>query len=176
MMMMHKAVKVLPSGLWARVEGVVGRSVGEQGLWQKPAMAMSTKLDGSTKSGIDEGSPGNNPAEREAFKSDMDSSYGDAYSTRSSDEGFGERYGEAVKVVLEEKDTRELQRGETAERDQSKESVKQVQYDTSQGEHVREKEVARHSEKGTAFKSDLAAHKRQEENHKSEGGRGGAAT
>jgi len=34
----------------------------------------------------------------------MGKSYGDAYSTRCLDEGYGERYGEAaVKVVLEKK-------------------------------------------------------------------------
>lgn len=65
--MMHRAAKALPCALWARVEGVVGRA-GEQGLWQTPAMAMATKVDGSTKSGLDEGSPGANAAEREAFK------------------------------------------------------------------------------------------------------------
>lgn len=54
----------------------------------------------------------------------MDSSYGDAYSTRSSDEGYGERYGEAVKGVLDQKDTTELQRGAVAERDQHDESGK----------------------------------------------------
>lgn len=152
---MQRAAKALPSALWARA------GAQQQGLWQTPAMAMATKVDGSTKSGLDEGSPGANTAERKAFKSDMDASYGDAYSTRSSDEGFGERYGEAVKVVLEKKeDTTELQRGATAERDQNEETVKQVEYDTSQGEHVQEKEVSRHSTKGAAFG----------------GGHGGAAT
>lgn len=65
--MIRKAVRVLPFRLLARVESVVGRA-GQQGLWRRPAMAMATKADGSTKSGIDEGSPGAKPAEREAFE------------------------------------------------------------------------------------------------------------
>jgi len=42
----------------------------EQGLWQRSAMAMATKVDGGKNSagGIDQGSPGANPAEREAFR------------------------------------------------------------------------------------------------------------
>lgn len=39
--------------------------------------------------------------------------------------------------------------------------------------YVEEKEVSRHSEKATAFEDEHAAHKRQEEAHGSEGGRGG---
>lgn len=53
----------------------------------------------------------------------MQKSYGDAYSQRSSDEGYGERYGETVKVEDEKKyNTTELQRGATAERDQKEEA------------------------------------------------------
>jgi len=51
----------------------------------------------------------------------MAKSYGGAYSERSADEGFGERYGESVRVTTEVKtkqSSSELQRGETAERDQ----------------------------------------------------------
>jgi len=53
------------------------------------------------------------------YRDDMAKSYGGAYSERSADEGFGERYGESVKITTEKKEsTTELQRGETAERDQ----------------------------------------------------------
>jgi hypothetical protein len=53
----------------------------------------------------------------------MGDSYGMAYTTRSSDEGYGERYGEAVKKVLEKKAEKEehlseIQRGATADRDE----------------------------------------------------------
>jgi hypothetical protein len=54
----------------------------------------------------------------------MGDSYGAAYTTRSADEGYGERYGEAVKAVLEKKaqkegNMKEAQRGATSERDAS---------------------------------------------------------
>lgn len=53
----------------------------------------------------------------------MDKSYGSAYSQRSADEGYGERYGEAVEVSIEKKhDTTELQRGATAELDQNEDA------------------------------------------------------
>ena len=56
-------------------------------------------------------------------------------------------------------------------------AVKHVQYDTSQGEHVEEKEASRHSVEKTSFEDEHAAHRRQEEDHASEGGRtGGVAT
>lgn len=49
----------------------------------------------------------------------MEESYGVGYATRASEMGYGERYGEAVKAVLDKKgDKREMQRGATAERDQ----------------------------------------------------------
>lgn len=80
------------------------------------------------------------------YRDDMGKSYGNAYSQRSSDEGFGERYGEPVKVQIEKKQsTTVLQRGETAERDQEADAVVDVEYDITQGEHVAEKEVSRHS-------------------------------
>lgn len=58
------------------------------------------------------------------FRDDMGDSYGAAYTTRSADEGYGERYGEAVKKVLDKKaekeeHVKEVQRGMTADRDQS---------------------------------------------------------
>lgn len=57
-------------------------------------------------------------------RDDMGDSYGAAYTTRSSDEGYGESYGEAAKAVMEKKAQKEdglsvMQRGATAERDTS---------------------------------------------------------
>ena len=44
----------------------------------------------------------------------MATSYGAAYASRSSEEGFGERYGEAVKAVLEKKEGQmDMQEGTT---------------------------------------------------------------
>ncbi|XP_024357774.1 uncharacterized protein [Physcomitrium patens] len=149
------------SGLWPRFEGVVLGARGV-GYGRTPAVGMASQE-----------SPGANPAEREAFRDDLAKSYGDAYATRSSEEGYGERYGEAVKGVLSKKgDSTELQRGETAERDQKYESVVDVKYDTSQGEHVEQKEVSRHSGAKLAFEEAETASKRSEE----AGNPGGAAT
>lgn len=57
-------------------------------------------------------------------RDDMGDSYGVAYTTRSADEGYGERYGEAVRAVLDkmaqkEANMKEVQRGATSERDAS---------------------------------------------------------
>lgn len=49
----------------------------------------------------------------------MEESYGVGYATRASEMGYGERYGEAVKAVLDKNgDKREMQRGATSDRDQ----------------------------------------------------------
>jgi len=138
---MQRVVKVAASsGLWLRRAGDVQRSA--------TAMSTAVKVDGGkNSSGIDPDAPGVSPAERQAFRDDMAKSYGGAYSERSADEGYGERYGETVKITKEEKSTTELQRGETAERDQKADAVVDVEYDMTQGEHVAEKEVSRHSKK-----------------------------
>lgn len=54
----------------------------------------------------------------------MGDTYGAGYMTRSADEGYGERYGEAVKKVMDKKAVKEghmqeLQSGTTADRDQN---------------------------------------------------------
>lgn len=54
----------------------------------------------------------------------MGDSYGAAYTTRSADEGYGERYGEAVKAVMDKKaqkegNMKEAQRGASSQRDAS---------------------------------------------------------
>lgn len=54
----------------------------------------------------------------EICREDMEDSYGEAYATRSSDEGYGEAYGEAVKRYQTNPDIKEVQRGATSERDQ----------------------------------------------------------
>lgn len=64
-------------------------------------------------------------------RDDMGDSYGAAYTTRSADEGYGERYGEAVKAVLEKKaqkegNMKEAQRGATSERDASADAGTQI--------------------------------------------------
>jgi len=74
----------------------------------------------------------------------MADSFGDGYSTRSSDEGFGERYAEHVKY--EEIPSQGLQLTD-------KDAGTQVghEYDHSQGSEVGEKEMARHATQHTAF-------------------------
>lgn len=58
------------------------------------------------------------------YRDDMGDTYGAGYMTRSADEGYGERYGEAVKKVMDNKADKEgpmqeLQSGTTADRDQN---------------------------------------------------------
>ncbi|OAE32788.1 hypothetical protein AXG93_374s1150 [Marchantia polymorpha subsp. ruderalis] len=94
-------------------------------------------------------------AERKAFREDMEDSYGEAYATRSSDEGYGEAYGEAVKRYQTNPDIKEVQRGATSERDQKADAFADTKsgsdYDTSQGHPVAEKEKARHAKHEDAF-------------------------
>ncbi|KAL2612419.1 hypothetical protein R1flu_024111 [Riccia fluitans] len=96
-------------------------------------------------------------AEREGYREDMAESYGVAYAIRSSDEGYGEIYGEAVKRYQTNPDVKEVQRGMTAERDQNADAVGGTksgqEYDKSQGHPVAEKEDARHAEGKDAFQS-----------------------
>jgi hypothetical protein len=51
----------------------------------------------------------------------MEEAYGVGYATRASEMGYGERYGEAAKAFKKKRDaknTKEMQRGATAERDE----------------------------------------------------------
>jgi hypothetical protein len=97
---------------------------------------------------------GSHPQTRKAYRDDMEESYGVGYATRASEMGYGERYGEAVKAVLDKKhDKREMQRGATAERDQNADAFVDTVYDSTQGEPVAEKEVGRGSNGQDAFKS-----------------------
>ncbi|XP_073392570.1 uncharacterized protein [Physcomitrium patens] len=93
-------------------------------------------------------------AERHAYRDDMEDSYGAGYTTRSSDEGYGERcgerYSEAVKAVLDKKAQKEdhvgeMQSGMTANRDLSADAGVHPEYNRSQGSHVAQKEDSRHA-------------------------------
>lgn len=96
-------------------------------------------------------------------RNDMADSFGDGYSTRSSDEGFGERYEEHVKHSQTLSEGAEA----TAERDADARVETWQVYDQSQGSEVREKEKARHATEHNAF----SAH-----NRPTPGGVGGTAT
>lgn len=84
----------------------------------------------------------------DSHRDDMADSFGDAYSTRSSDEGFGGVYA-------------------PVERDANPHVEVRHVYDQSQGSEVTEKEKARHATQHTAF----PAHNRH-----APGGFGGTAT
>jgi hypothetical protein len=100
------------------------------------------------------------PHTRKAYRDDMEESYGVGYATRASEMGYGERYGEAVKAVLDKKgDKRQMQRGATSDRDQHADAFADTEYDTTQGELVAQKEVGRHSEASVAFESKPTVHK-----------------
>jgi hypothetical protein len=100
------------------------------------------------------------PHTRKAYRDDMEESYGIGYSTRASEMGYGERYGEAVKAVLDKKaNKREMQRGATSDRDEHADAFADAEYDTTQGEPVAEKEIGRHSAASTAFESRPTVHK-----------------
>ena len=58
------------------------------------------------------------------FRDDMEESYGVGYATRASEMGYGERYGEAVKAVLDKSADKETQRGATSDRDQHADACK----------------------------------------------------
>ncbi|KAL3683485.1 hypothetical protein R1sor_001507 [Riccia sorocarpa] len=96
-------------------------------------------------------------AERPGYREDMSDSYGEAYSIRSSDEGYGEIYGEAVKKYQSNPDIKEVQRGMTAERDQVADAFGGTksgeEYDRTQGHPVAEKEKGRHATHERAFQS-----------------------
>nr|ABA54793.1 late embryogenesis abundant protein [Picea glauca] len=80
-------------------------------------------------------------------RDDMADSFGDAYSTRSSDEGFGQRYTEHIKCGPALSEGAEA----TVERDADPHVEVRREYDESQGSEVREKEKARHATEHTAF-------------------------
>ncbi len=99
-------------------------------------------------------------------RNDMADSFGDGYSTRASDEGFGERYEEHVKYDQDQTPSQGL--GFSADRREQESDTKVGHgYDQSQGSEVREKEMARHATQHTAF----SAH-----NRPTPGGIGGTAT
>jgi hypothetical protein len=75
----------------------------------------------------------------------MAASFGDGYSTRSSDEGFGERYEERVKYDQTPSEGVEATAGRDADA-----QIGQG-YDHSQGSEVRQKEEGRHATQHTAF-------------------------
>ncbi|CAK9217777.1 unnamed protein product [Sphagnum troendelagicum] len=98
-------------------------------------------------------------------RDDMSDSYGAGYSTRSSDEGFGQIYSTAAKAVKERKMARE-----TAEEEEEEDSEVDIdpkahrEFDRTQGSHVAQKEAARHSEHENAFENESAAHRRKDAN------------
>jgi hypothetical protein len=93
----------------------------------------------------------------------MSESYGAGYSTRSSDEGFGQIYSKAAKAVKERKMAREI-----AEEEEEEDSEVDIdpkahrEFDRTQGSHVAQKEAARHSEHANAFENESAAHRRKD--------------
>ncbi|KAG6551745.1 hypothetical protein Mapa_006836 [Marchantia paleacea] len=121
------------------------------------ALASSTRRIFAAKAAPDmEGKEAQQPgAERKDFREDMEDAYGKAYATRSSDEGYGESYGEAVKKYQRNPDMKEVQRGATSERDGKADAFAGTKsgsdYDTSQGHPVAEKERARHAKHEHAF-------------------------
>jgi len=94
-------------------------------------------------------------------RDDMSDSYGAGYSTRSSDEGFGQIYGEAAKAIKERKMAREI----AEEEEDSGVDINpnaHREFDRTQGSHVAQKEAARHSEHANAFESESAAHRQKD--------------
>jgi len=76
---------------------------------------------------------------------DMADSFGDGYSTRSSDEGFGQRYSEDIKFG------QTLSEGAEVEHHAHTHVEVRREYDQSQGSEVTEKEKGRHATEHTAF-------------------------
>lgn len=76
---------------------------------------------------------------------DMADSFGDGYSTRSSDEGFGQRYSEDIKFGQTLSEGAEVQHHADTHVEIRRE------YDQSQGSEVKEKEKGRHATEHTAF-------------------------
>ncbi|CAM6043194.1 unnamed protein product [Sphagnum compactum] len=93
-------------------------------------------------------------------RDDMADSYGAGYSTRSSDEGFGQIYSKAAKAVKERKMARE--RAEEEEEEVDIDPKAHREFDSTQGSHVAQKEAARHSEHANAFENESAAHGRKD--------------
>lgn len=70
---------------------------------------------------------------------DMADSFGDGYSTRSSDEGFGQRYSEHIKFG------QTFSEGDEVEPRVDTHVEVRREYDQSQGSEVKEKEKGRHA-------------------------------
>ncbi len=90
------------------------------------------------------------------FRDDMSASYGEGYSTRSGDDGFGQVYGKSGKAVRERKLARE------AEEEDDVVLVDPKNFDRTQGSPVAQKEAARHSDPGNAFEDEAAALRRKD--------------
>ncbi|CAM6007661.1 unnamed protein product [Sphagnum balticum] len=95
-------------------------------------------------------------------RDDMSDSYGAGYSTRSSDEGFGQIYSEAAKAVKERKMAREIAEEKEEDSEVDIEPKAHREFDRTQGSHVAQKEAARHSEHANAFENESAAHRRKD--------------
>lgn len=89
-------------------------------------------------------------------KDDMSASYGEGYSTRSGDDGFGQVYGKSGKAVRERKLARE------AEEEDDVVLVDPKNFDRTQGSPVAQKEAARHSDRRNAFEDEAAALRRKD--------------
>ncbi|CAM6024996.1 unnamed protein product [Sphagnum balticum] len=89
-------------------------------------------------------------------RDDMSASYGEGYSTRSGDDGFGQVYGKSGKAVRERKLARE------AEEEDDVVLVDPKNFDRTQGSPVAQKEAARHSDPGNAFEDEAAALRRKD--------------
>ncbi|KAG0611380.1 hypothetical protein M758_7G137300 [Ceratodon purpureus] len=137
--------------------------IGWKGMVTKAGQQVDQAGDdpkGEVSSSDEENESRMHPDTRKAYRDDMEESYGVGYATRASEMGYGERYGEAVKAVLDKKgDKREMQRGATAERDQDADAFADTEYDSTQGEPVAEKEVGRNSVGSAAFESKPTVHK-----------------
>jgi hypothetical protein len=90
------------------------------------------------------------------FRDDMSASYGEGYSTRSGDDGFGQVYGKSGKAVRERKLARE------AEEEDDVVLVDPKNFDRTQGSPVAQKEAARHSDRRNAFEDEAAALRRKD--------------